>query len=371
MLGISSTKLDGFINKNLLSININVFSYVFNFNVLFPPILRRNLLNLKNTTKFFPTQCAVDDLELYNDDIYDLLNNPTFYDNSFHDNNYQSNYVPVTMMQQPQVVPHHYDVKYSNPMVQYIQTAPVDGQYPPNVNSTPPYYFNDFNHSLNVDLDIYSSSNDSFMSPLDEDFRNNFNNREHDVLVKREIELSSDLNSEFSVDFDSKYATPSVSHTTMIHSPRSSIVKLDKDQENPKKRKSSSLIPITKKMKEDSETLKFECSFCSARFRVKSYLTRHLKKHQTFKAFKCPFYHENPDANGKGTKCHPTGGFSRRDTYKTHLKALHFIYPPCTKSTERSMMGGRCAGCFAHFDNNVEWLENHIEKGKCSGALII
>lgn len=114
------------------------------------------------------------------------------------------------------------------------------------------------------------------------------------------------------------------------------------------------------------------CPECNASFKVKSYLTRHSKKHNNAKAFMCPFYDAaESDASpvaqsGKSyTRCHPTGGFSRRDTYKTHLKALHFIYPPGTKSLARNSTGGRCAGCFEYFDSNAKWMDTHIESGKC------
>ncbi|KAG7664470.1 STP3 [[Candida] subhashii] len=110
----------------------------------------------------------------------------------------------------------------------------------------------------------------------------------------------------------------------------------------------------------------FECPHCDATFKVKGYLTRHLKKHSSSKAFMCPFYQEDGNI---GTKCHPTGGFSRRDTFKTHLKALHFIYPPGTKSSERNQHSGRCAGCFQYFENNALWLERHIEMQKCEGTV--
>lgn len=120
------------------------------------------------------------------------------------------------------------------------------------------------------------------------------------------------------------------------------------------------------------ERLPFACTHCSASFKVKSYLTRHMRKHNNANAFICPFFTEEEtssgDARKKNTKCHPTGGFSRRDTFKTHLKALHFIYPPGTKSLERNTMGGRCAGCFGFFESNTEWLKNHIEAGGCMGA---
>lgn len=123
---------------------------------------------------------------------------------------------------------------------------------------------------------------------------------------------------------------------------------------------------------EDDDRLKarYACTDCDAVFKVKSYLTRHSRKHNNAKAFVCPFYDEgSTEADGEKAKhkCHSTGGFSRKDTYKTHLKALHFIYPPRTKSSERSTLGGRCAGCFQYFESNSNWFKYHIEGGKCAG----
>lgn len=65
--------------------------------------------------------------------------------------------------------------------------------------------------------------------------------------------------------------------------------------------------------------------------------------------------------------CHQTGGFSRCDTYKNHLKAMHFEYPPGTKKRDRSGMHGKCRGCGETFDNADEWIVQHIETGACSG----
>ncbi|CDK29394.1 unnamed protein product [Kuraishia capsulata CBS 1993] len=125
-----------------------------------------------------------------------------------------------------------------------------------------------------------------------------------------------------------------------------------------------------------SESSQYQCPDCASNFKVKSYLTRHMKKHLAAKAFMCPFYsEEGSDDDGKstilrsGTKCHTTGGFSRRDTFKVHLKALHFIYPPGTKSSMRNSIGGRCAGCFQFFETNAVWMEEHISKNKCPGAV--
>lgn len=108
----------------------------------------------------------------------------------------------------------------------------------------------------------------------------------------------------------------------------------------------------------------FMCPNCGAAFRIKGYLTRHMKKHATKKAYNCPFY----DPNAK-TTCHPSGGFSRRDTYKTHLKARHFLYPTGTRSENRSKVPGCCSGCQETFESNEQWVEEHIQKKKCKAFI--
>jgi len=105
-----------------------------------------------------------------------------------------------------------------------------------------------------------------------------------------------------------------------------------------------------------------KCPFCQRQFKNKSYLTRHLKKHGDVKDFKCPFFNE------ESTKCHHSDGeFSRKDTFKAHLKSIHFIYPIGVAKTDRNSSIGRCAGCFKEFKNNNEWLSQHIEVGICPG----
>lgn len=177
----------------------------------------------------------------------------------------------------------------------------------------------------------------------------------YEMPLNDSSELSYSLDDEMAV-FASKrkfendlYHAPDLYHSEMVLESQEKVLK--------KSRRSSSIV---------SGQPAFACSYCSATFKVKGYLTRHLKKHSISKAFTCPFF-QNIDflltecKPIKGTKCHPTGGFSRRDTFKTHLKALHFIYPPGTKSSERNLVGGRCAGCFHFFENNNNWLETHIE----------
>ncbi|KAK9386751.1 hypothetical protein V1515DRAFT_537070 [Lipomyces mesembrius] len=109
-----------------------------------------------------------------------------------------------------------------------------------------------------------------------------------------------------------------------------------------------------------SSTQTFQCPHCSSKFRIKGYLTRHLKKHAINKAYTCPFF--DPTSS---TPCHSTGGFSRRDTYKTHLKSRHFVYPAGTRSDQRAGMRGWCAACGMLFACNENWVENHVEGGEC------
>jgi hypothetical protein len=129
----------------------------------------------------------------------------------------------------------------------------------------------------------------------------------------------------------------------------------------------------------------YPCSICNATFKVKGYLTRHKKKHATSKPFHCPYFDPSTDydehalvhdtSNDSGDigdgrpRCHPTGGFSRRDTFKTHLKAIHFVYPTGTKSGDRSDKKGRCAACFKEFNSNKTWLESHVMTNSCEGMI--
>ncbi|KAG7739318.1 hypothetical protein KL932_003412 [Ogataea haglerorum] len=106
----------------------------------------------------------------------------------------------------------------------------------------------------------------------------------------------------------------------------------------------------------------YKCQECDAKFKIKGYLTRHLKKHSTKKAYTCPFYDGN-----SSQRCHVNGGFSRRDTFKTHLKARHFKYPKGVRSGDRTGVSGWCMACGEEFLNNEIWVERHLELGLCPG----
>lgn len=115
-------------------------------------------------------------------------------------------------------------------------------------------------------------------------------------------------------------------------------------------------------IRHDDETGEYTCHYCDAKFKMRGYLTRHIKKHALQKAYHCPYY--NPII-AKEARCHTTGGFSRRDTYKTHLKARHFTYPAGVKPSERNQSDGHCSLCKEFFPNTNIWIKEHIEMGHC------
>lgn len=101
------------------------------------------------------------------------------------------------------------------------------------------------------------------------------------------------------------------------------------------------------------------------------------KLHQIKGAFKCPYnstlikldvemypFKKAMDLNFDARTCHSTGVFSRCDTFRNHLKALHFQYPPGTHKAERSTVSGKCRHCGMHFDNVDQWLNEHVGR-KC------
>lgn len=118
---------------------------------------------------------------------------------------------------------------------------------------------------------------------------------------------------------------------------------------------------------EGGDNLYHQCPHCDSTFKMRGYLTRHLKKHAPEKAYRCPFHKSSiyVDNNDVTHQCHPSGGFSRRDTYKTHLKARHFRYPEGVTIKERGLSTGNCSMCGEWFENAEIWCEIHIEGGEC------
>lgn len=143
----------------------------------------------------------------------------------------------------------------------------------------------------------------------------------------------------------------------------------DKKQSFPQVNTPSSTASEDDKNKEDNEDgdENHQCPYCESTFKMRGYLTRHLKKHSSEKAYKCPFHKSSiyKDQNDVEHKCHPSGGFSRRDTYKTHLKSRHFKYPKGTAIKDRTLSPGNCSMCGEWFENGETWCEIHIEGSEC------
>lgn len=116
------------------------------------------------------------------------------------------------------------------------------------------------------------------------------------------------------------------------------------------------------------------CKYCHRGFARPNDLFRHTKCHwkeigSDRGQFKCPFKLTLGESNSEDHCCHPLGIFSRCDTFKNHLKAIHFKYPAGTRKEQRSKVAGTCRLCQQQFANVDDWLTNHVEKGTCSYQL--
>ncbi|SGZ51300.1 CIC11C00000005292 [Sungouiella intermedia] len=108
------------------------------------------------------------------------------------------------------------------------------------------------------------------------------------------------------------------------------------------------------------------CKLCHRGFARPNDLFRHFKCHwkeigADNGQFRCPF---KSGPHGDHC-CHTLGIFSRCDTYKNHLKAIHFQYPSGTKKSQRNQVPGNCRLCHAQFRNVDEWIATHIDAHQC------
>ncbi|RCK55508.1 Transcriptional regulator STP4 [Candida viswanathii] len=124
------------------------------------------------------------------------------------------------------------------------------------------------------------------------------------------------------------------------------------------------------------------CKYCERGFARPNDLFRHVKCHwkeigSDKGQFKCPFKNiqngdelqPQPQPQGPDHCCHNTGIFSRCDTFKNHLKAIHFQYPNGTKKEQRNQVSGKCRMCQTEFKNVDDWMHNHIETDQCPYAI--
>lgn len=108
------------------------------------------------------------------------------------------------------------------------------------------------------------------------------------------------------------------------------------------------------------------CKYCNRGFARPNDLFRHTRCHwkevgSNKGQFKCPYKNHSTGDNC----CHSSGIFSRCDTFKNHLKAIHFLYPSGTKKDQRNKVSGNCRMCHKFFTTVDDWLVNHVEKNEC------
>lgn len=206
--------------------------------------------------------------------------------------------------------------------------------------------------------------------------------------------------------FDSFGASPG-SHSGLINANGKRVH--DQDEYNPNSNNSHSLnsTPTIRKKRQCAEcngwfsnlathrsihmannSRPHTCDVCNRGFARPNDLFRHQKSHRDDAPFRCPLFVRgsgnggvngmNNGMNGLGggnnglngigigePACHQNGGFSRCDTYKNHLKAMHFEYPAGTKKKMRNGTAGKCKACQQAFATSDEWIATHIETGAC------
>ncbi|ODQ65441.1 hypothetical protein NADFUDRAFT_8495, partial [Nadsonia fulvescens var. elongata DSM 6958] len=115
------------------------------------------------------------------------------------------------------------------------------------------------------------------------------------------------------------------------------------------------------------------CKVCGRGFARPNDLFRHQKSHRGDAPFNCPFYKPAQIVTStdnttimNSPSCHQTGGFSRCDTFKNHLKAMHFAYPLGVKKKDRNGAKGKCKHCGMNFESVEDWVTNHVETGECT-----
>lgn len=182
------------------------------------------------------------------------------------------------------------------------------------------------------------------------------------------FKITDNKKDNFGVSMEDNLSKEDLSPTLSNSSNNDSIISAEK-KHSVKEETPATLPPSPDSVhdKDGSGNITYHCSECDASFKIKGYLTRHMKKHAQKKAYHCPFHDVSIyiDEANVTHRCHPTGDFSRRDTYKTHLKSRHFVYPDGVRAKQRQLVAGQCSMCGEHFENSELWSEIHIEGAEC------
>ncbi|GME80548.1 unnamed protein product [[Candida] boidinii] len=161
-----------------------------------------------------------------------------------------------------------------------------------------------------------------------------------------------------------------VSSTSSSNSTNTTVSTPRKKRECPICHNFYSNLTTHKSIHSRSDIKPYVCSTCQRGFKRLNDLLRHEKCHLSQLGeweFQCP-YHKT-DCEENESPCHHTGYFSRCDTYKNHLKAIHFAYPVNTQKCDRYKVEGTCKECHLSFANVQEWLVSHVESGNCKNII--
>lgn len=270
-------------------------------------------------------------------------------------------------------------------------------------NITPIHTNNNTNSNTPVTTNNNTASSSVLSSPLQSPMDLLHNNNSTNTLSSNNSGNDNDSNNDLNLKIDNNNTNHGNSNKDNFSIPSSEnnnskkIVKPRRKKQCPicfnfyanlSTHKSTHLTP---------EDRPHRCKICQREFARNNDLIRHQKRHwkddnlnddnlndhdklislHNIKGtYKCPFnstliqldmeiypYKSKP-LFFETSNCHSTGVFSRCDTFKNHLKALHFEYPPGTKKRERSVVPGRCRNCGIKFDNVDIWLNEHVGK-KC------
>lgn len=166
-------------------------------------------------------------------------------------------------------------------------------------------------------------------------------------------------------------ATPQPVGSTLPESPRDSSWKPRKKRQCPECHLYFSNLATHKSTHLKPTNRPHLCKLCHRGFARPNDLFRHFKCHwkeigADKGQFRCPF--KSGAADSEDHCCHTLGIFSRCDTYKNHLKAIHFQYPSGTKKSQRNNVPGSCRLCQKQFTNVDDWITNHIDTNECPFA---
>lgn len=167
-------------------------------------------------------------------------------------------------------------------------------------------------------------------------------------------------------------ATPQPAEVSLPESPRDSSWKPRKKRQCPECHLYFSNLATHKSTHLKPTNRPHLCKICHRGFARPNDLFRHFKCHwkeigADKGQFRCPFKIGTADSSDDHC-CHTLGIFSRCDTYKNHLKAIHFQYPSGTKKSQRNNVPGNCRLCQKQFSNVDDWITNHIDTNECPFA---